>query len=251
MRMFDAAADIAKVVLGRFRLSRYDDFTIADYFRGQGAQIGDDCRILIRSLGSEPYLIRIGNHCTIAGNVAFMTHDGGAWVFTEELPSLQKFGAIEIFDNCFIGFGAILMPNVRIGPNSIVGAGAVVTKNVSPNTIVAGCPAKPICTLEEYKRKVLVAWQRQKPPGYLSELSDGVRYAPVHIQEQKVRSSALLRKHLQQQFWGATPHHDLRADQAAQIPPAPSSPSATTLQRGRNHTALTGADDADGNWPSK
>ena len=172
MRMFRATANIAKVVLRRFRLSCYDDFTIAEYFRSQGAQIGDDCRILIRNLGSEPYLIRIGNHCTISGGVVFMTHDGAAWVFTEELPSLQKFGAIEIMNNCFIGYGATLMLNVRIGPNSIVGAGAVVTKNVPPDTIVAGCPAKPICTLEEYKRKVIVAWQRQKPPGYLSELSD-------------------------------------------------------------------------------
>jgi acetyltransferase-like isoleucine patch superfamily enzyme len=246
MRMFRAVADISKAVLGRFRLSRYDDFTIAEYFRDQGAQIGDDCRILIRNLGSEPYLIRIGNHCTIAGEVAFMTHDGGAWVFTEELPSLQRFGAIEIFENCFIGFGAILMPNVHIGPNSIVGAGAVVTKDVPPNTVVAGCPAKPICNLEEYKRKVLVAWQRQKPPGYLSELSDGVRYTSAHIQEQKVRSSALLRKHLQQQLLGATPHHELRADHVSQISPAPSSPSATTLKRGRNRVALTGDDDADG-----
>lgn len=250
MRMFRATADIAKVVLRRFRLSCYDDFTIAEYFRGQGAQIGDDCRILIRSLGSsEPYLIRIGNHCTIAGNVTFITHDGGGWVFTEELPSLQRFGTIEILDNCFIGFGAILMLNVRIGPNSVVGAGAVVTKDVPPNTVVAGCPAKPICTLEEYKRKVIVAWQRQKPPGYLSELSDGVRYTPANIQKQKERSGELLRKHLQQQFWGPTPHHDLHSIHASQLSHEPSLPFATTPKRGQNRATLTVDDDADGNRP--
>jgi acetyltransferase-like isoleucine patch superfamily enzyme len=232
MRMIHYAATIAKAVLGRFQLLRYDDFTVADYFRGQGAQIGDNCRILIRDLGSEPYLIRIGNHCTITGNVAFITHDGGAWVFTEELPSVQKFGTIEIFDNCFIGFGAMLMPNVRIGPNAIVAAGAVVTKDVPSNMVVGGCPAKPICTLEEYKRKVLVTWQQQKPPSYLPELKDGVLYTPGHIHKQKMRSGLMLRKHLIQQLWGTTPQRDIQTDHASQTSPMPSAPSATTLKRG-------------------
>jgi acetyltransferase-like isoleucine patch superfamily enzyme len=248
MHMFRTAANITKSIVERFRLSRYNDFTIAEYFRGQGAQIGDDCRILIRCLGSEPYLIHIGNHCTIAGSVAFVTHDGAAWIFTQELPSLQKFGAIDILDNCFIGYGAILMPNVRIGPNSIVGASAVVTKNVPPNTIVAGNPAKSICAIEEYKRKVLVAWQRQKPPGYLTDLSDGVRYPPAHIQLQKERSGTLLREHLQRQLWGTLPHHDLLADHASQAPLSPPSPSATTLKHDQNRAPLASDDDADDNW---
>ncbi len=198
--MIRAAAHLATSLLHRYRKSRYDDFTIADFFRAQGAQIGDNCRILIRDMGSEPYLIRIGNHCTIAGGVFFGTHDGAAWVFTEELPSLQRFGAITIFDNCFIGYGAMLMPNIQIGPNSIVGAGAVVTKNVPPNTIVAGCPAKPICALDDYKRKVIAAWERQKPPGYMAELRDGINYAPADIQKTKMRYAIQLREHLQHLF---------------------------------------------------
>ena len=232
MRTIRYVAAMAKALLERFRLMRYNDFTVADYFRSQGAQIGDNCRILIRDLGSEPYLIRIGNYCTITGNVEFITHDGGAWVFTEELPSVQKFGTIEILDNCFIGFRAILMPNVRIGPNSIVAAGAVVTKDVPPNMVVGGCPAKPICTLEGYKSKVLVTWQRQKPPNYLPELRNGVLYKPAYIQEQKVRSSLILRKHLIQHLWGQNPQRDLCVDHASQKSPAPSSPSATAKERG-------------------
>jgi phosphonate metabolism protein (transferase hexapeptide repeat family) len=42
----------------------------------------------------------------------------------------------------WIGHGAIVMPNVRIGNGAVVGAGAVVTKDVEPYTIVAGVPAK-------------------------------------------------------------------------------------------------------------
>jgi serine acetyltransferase len=43
------------------------------------------------------------------------------------------------------------MPGVKIGPNSIVGVNSVVTTDVPPATVVAGTPARPICTLEEYK----------------------------------------------------------------------------------------------------
>jgi carbonic anhydrase/acetyltransferase-like protein (isoleucine patch superfamily) len=44
--------------------------------------------------------------------------------------------------------GAIVCKGVRIGANSIVGAGAVVTRDVPPNTVVAGNPAKVIKTLD-------------------------------------------------------------------------------------------------------
>lgn len=224
--MFRAAARFTTNLIRRYRMSRYDDFTIADYFRTQGAKIGDNCRILIRDLGTEPYLIRIGNHCTIAGGVYFGTHDGATWVFTEELPSLQRFGTVEVLDNCFIGYGAILMGNIQIGPNSVVGAGAVVTKNVPPNIVVAGCPAKPICTLDEYKRKVIAAWQRQKPPGYMAELRDGVHYAPTDIQKEKVRYAMLLRNHLQ---------HLFRPDQPSQAPPFPNPTPPAPVIRAQRH----------------
>ncbi len=204
-----------KSLMRKYRLQQYDDFTIADYFRAQGAQIGEHCRILVRDLGSEPYLIRMGNHCTIAAGVAFVNHDGAAWVFTEEIPSLQKFGIIEIGDNCFIGVGAIIMPNVHIGSNSIVGAGSVVTRDVPPNTVVAGCPARPICTLEDYKRKALAAWQSQKPSGYLKDLEEGVRYTPAAIHEQKQRDGAMLREHLSRLLWSAAAS---RSDSLPRVP---------------------------------
>ena len=58
-------------------LSRYNDFTIVEYFRKQGARIGEGCRILPRFLGDEPYLVKIGNNVAIAAGVTFITHDGG------------------------------------------------------------------------------------------------------------------------------------------------------------------------------
>ena len=55
-------------------------------------------------------------------------------------------------DNVWIGDSAIVCKGVTIGENSIIGAGAVVTKDVPPNSIFAGNPAKLVKTLDEKKR---------------------------------------------------------------------------------------------------
>ena len=54
----------------------------------------------------------------------------------------QVFNEVVIEDNCDIGIGSIILPGVRIGKGSIVGAGSVVTKNVEPFTVAAGNPAR-------------------------------------------------------------------------------------------------------------
>ena len=57
--------------------------------------------------------------------------------------------SIVIEDNVWIGGGAILLPGVRIGRNAVVGAGAVVTRSVPANTVVAGNPARVIREIEQ------------------------------------------------------------------------------------------------------
>jgi acetyltransferase-like isoleucine patch superfamily enzyme len=189
-------------------LSRYNDFTIAAYFRKQGTHIGENNRIEVRTLGAEPDLVRIGNHCTIGPNVAFICHDGATWLFTEEFPSLQKFGTIEIMDNCFIGINTTILGNVRIGPNSIVGACSVVTKDVPPNSVVAGNPARVVSTVEEYKKKVLRIWEKQRPPGYFEGLEDGGKYSPEYIQQMKFKELSKLMEHLNKVCWSEAKERD-------------------------------------------
>lgn len=184
-------------IRARLELARYNDFTIAEYFRKQGARVGKDCRIQIRGLGSEPFLISIGNHCTIAGGVAFATHDGAAWLFSAEDPTLQRFGRIEVLDNCFIGMGAILLPGIRIGPNSVVGAGSVVTRDVPPGMVVAKNPAVPVSTIENYREKLVRLWATQRPEGYLNDLRPGEPYTAEQIQRRKIEEMGLLRRHLE------------------------------------------------------
>jgi acetyltransferase-like isoleucine patch superfamily enzyme len=108
------------------------------------------------NFGSEPYLVFIGNHCEITAGVHFITHDGGTWIFRENKKFLgSKFGPIIIRDNCFIGLNSILLPNITIGPNSVVGAGSVVTKDIPENCVYAGNPAKFICKTDDYLKKCI------------------------------------------------------------------------------------------------
>lgn len=55
-----------------------------------------------------------------------------------------------IGDYVYIGTGAFVMPGVTVGNNVLIAAGSVVTKSIPDNCVVAGNPAKFICTLDEY-----------------------------------------------------------------------------------------------------
>ena len=121
--------------------------------RKAGLTLADDCRFMdLPNFGSEPYLITIGRHVGISSEVIFITHDGGTHVFRgqERYRRVIKYGRIQIMDNCVIGQRAIILPGVTIGPNSVVAAGAVVTKSVPPNVLVAGNPAKPVLSIQQY-----------------------------------------------------------------------------------------------------
>lgn len=108
------------------------------------------------NFGSEPYLIHLHRYCRLSYNVSFITHDGGTWAFRNSDPRYRdvvKFGTIEIGEYSFIGAKATLLPGISIGKNCVVAAGAVVTKSVPDGMVVAGVPAKIICTTEQYAEK--------------------------------------------------------------------------------------------------
>jgi acetyltransferase-like isoleucine patch superfamily enzyme len=101
MKLFKVVKHIIITFFDKIELMTHNEYTIASYFRKKGVQIGENCRILIKDFNSEPYLIKIGNNCTIAPHVSFITHDGGAGIFRKEIPHLNVFGKTDIKDNCF------------------------------------------------------------------------------------------------------------------------------------------------------
>lgn len=108
-----------------------------------------------RIIPSDPELIKFHDNVTVASNVTFINHDLVNNVLNNINDGFYEYnkGCIEIMDNVFIGSGSIILPNVKIGPNAIVAAGSIVTKDIPENTVVAGVPAKPISTFDEYKEK--------------------------------------------------------------------------------------------------
>ena len=129
------------------------------YLIRKGMKIGNNCEIYSSaSFGSEPYLISIGNHVRINSGVSFITHDGGVWVLRNYLDvpnheNIDLFGPIVVGNNVHIGTNAIIMPNVRIGDNCIIGCGAIVTKDIPNNSIAVGVPAKVIKNIDEYSKQ--------------------------------------------------------------------------------------------------
>lgn len=126
------------------------------YLELQGAIIGQRTRLncKVQAFGTEPYLVRVGTDCLFAEDVRFITHDGGISV----LNTLNKFGnvrydkiaPIEIGNNVYIGTGAYIMPGVKVGDNCIIGARALVTKDIPSDSVAVGIPAKVIESIDTY-----------------------------------------------------------------------------------------------------
>jgi acetyltransferase-like isoleucine patch superfamily enzyme len=87
--------------------------------------------------------LHIGNGVRIGHDVSFLTinHALGATWFR---AGTSKFAEIVIEDGCWIASRATILPGVVIGRGCIVAAGAVVTRSVPPNTLVAGIPARAV-----------------------------------------------------------------------------------------------------------
>jgi acetyltransferase-like isoleucine patch superfamily enzyme len=102
-----------------------------------------------------PYLIRIGDNCTITNHVRVLAHDATVFKFT---AGHTRVGKVELKDNCFIGEGSIILPGVTIGPNALVAAGSVVKGDIPPNCCAAGVPARPYGRFDElierHKRRI-------------------------------------------------------------------------------------------------
>ncbi|MFC1647263.1 acyltransferase [Patescibacteria group bacterium] len=123
------------------------DVTLANlyHYGFSRLEIGDDCfigdEVMIDTRGG----VKLGNHVTLSNRSIVISHINVGY----ESHPLQKAyptkeGLVEIRNGAYIGTAAIVLPGVKVGANSVIGAGAVVTKNVAKNTVMVGVPAKVI-----------------------------------------------------------------------------------------------------------
>lgn len=104
---------------------------------GEGTFINYDCVML------DAADIRIGAHCQLAPRVVLTT---ATHPLSPE-PRAQRWESaapITIEDNVWLGAGVIVLPGVTVGRESVIGAGAVVTKDVPPGVLAVGTPARVV-----------------------------------------------------------------------------------------------------------
>lgn len=114
---------------------------------GKNIHVGDDFLANYHVTILDIREVNIGSHVMIGPNVLICTvnHPLTPKGRRQHLGIAKP---ITIGDDVWIGGNAIILPGVEIGNNVVVAAGAVVTKSVPPNSLVAGVPAKVIRTLE-------------------------------------------------------------------------------------------------------
>ena len=107
-----------------------------------------------------PWLIKIGNNVILSPWVYILAHDSAGKNHT----GVMKIGKVLIEDNVYVGARTTILPGVKIGENSIIGANSVVTRDVPAGSVAAGIPAKVICTVGEYLEKY--ESQKSRSPMY-------------------------------------------------------------------------------------
>ncbi|MBN1845494.1 MAG: hypothetical protein JW810_07405 [Sedimentisphaerales bacterium] len=160
---------ILRALLGRKKVNPYTPIAACD--------IGAGSRVFPSNLdGNFPRLVHIGRNCLFAPHAVVLTHDASYYIHTGEC----KVAPVHIGDNCFIGYGAVIMPGVTIGDNVIVGAASVVTRDIPADSVAAGVPARILCRLEDYLQRrprdlMIRAPYAGKDPAQISD-ADVVEY---------------------------------------------------------------------------
>lgn len=119
-----------------------------NYLRMMGVSIGKRGMISIyANVDHHRGKVVIGNDVTITLGCVILSH---SFIEPKLHPNDKQRTLTIIEDRVFIGVNSVILPGVKIGKNAIIGAGSVVTKDVLPNAVVAGNPAKLIRYISPY-----------------------------------------------------------------------------------------------------
>lgn len=160
------------------------------FARMKGVKVGAGCRIYTRRFGGEPFLIIIGDRVTVTSGVTFLTHDGSTWLIRDDKGFyFERYGRIVIGNDVFIGVNAIIMPGVTIGSRVVVGAGSVVTKDISDGVVVAGNPARVIRDFDSLDQRVRTLGISNQELSKIPNYQERVEYAIRKTSSKPVNNS--------------------------------------------------------------
>lgn len=141
-----------------YKISLISNKSYTRYLRRKGMRIGENVIFTNRTTLDidmhKPTLIEIGNDVFINRGFSLLTHDYVSHVFLNVYNDyVSSTGKVTIGNNVAFGRNVSILKGVSIGNNVFVGFGSVVTKDIPSNCVVAGVPAKVICSLDEYYKK--------------------------------------------------------------------------------------------------
>lgn len=112
------------------------------FLRSAGVRIGENCMLSMRAkIDVRRGTVIIGDDCTITYGCIILSHDRSEMHIHPESSGEYT---TRLGNSVYLGVGSIILPGVSVGDNSVIGAGAVVTKDVPPGVVAVGNPAKVI-----------------------------------------------------------------------------------------------------------
>jgi acetyltransferase-like isoleucine patch superfamily enzyme len=153
---FDALQAVVAQLVGEANGAFINPPFYCDYgshiFFGKNCFVNYNCTII------DVAKVTFGDNCQVAPNVAIYT--AGHPIHPATRNTLYEYGReITIGDNVWIGGNVVICPGVRIGSNSVIGAGSVVTRDIPDWSVAVGNPARVVKTITEEDKKYLYGKQ--------------------------------------------------------------------------------------------
>ena len=146
---FEGIREVVKELFAKSENAFVNPPFYCDY--GYNIEVGDNCLINYNCTFIDVAKIKLGNFCLLGPNVSIYT--AGHPIHPAPRNGNYTYGVgVELGDNVWVGGNTVICPGVKIGSNSVIGAGSVATKDIPAWTVAAGNPCRVIREITEDDR---------------------------------------------------------------------------------------------------